>query len=103
MSNNPVLCITMSVAVVAAGALLGPISAAVVAALESLGHERFRSINGGFLEDIVYWTQMKPSDINPAIVKLLKLNIIRRRGIALLEVVLIGKERARLLSGGALF
>lgn len=93
----------MSVAQTVAGALLGGVAAAVVAALESLGRERDRQLNGGFLDEVLALTSMTPSDVNPIIIKLLELNIIARRGEALLEVCPLTKPLAHQLSGGLLF
>jgi DNA-binding MarR family transcriptional regulator len=92
----------MSMTPKVAGALIGPEAAAIAHALEALGTERFRAINGGFIEDIRRLTQMTDADINPAIERMLELGLVQRRGDALVEIITISKERATVLSGGVL-
>jgi DNA-binding MarR family transcriptional regulator len=92
----------MSVASDAAGALLGAEAVAVVCALEALASERYAGVAGGFLSDIARITRLSSADINPAVRDLLALGLIRRRGVALLEVVTLTRLMATRLSEGAL-
>ena len=93
----------MSVPQTVAGAMLGGVAEAVVAALESLGRERDRQINGGFLDEVMMLTSMTASDVNPVVIRLLELGVLARRGEALLEVCPLTKPLAHQLSGGLLF
>ena len=87
-----------SVPQLAAGALLGGVAVAIVGALESLGRERWRKINGGFVDEVLALTSLKHSDVNPVIIDLIKLDIIKRRGHDLLEIVPLTHSRAKQLS-----
>ena len=82
-----------------AGVLFGPCAAAVVSVLEHLGVERHRSFCGGFVTDVLNCTSMFPSDVNSAISTLLKAGLIRRRGTAIIEVVVITESQIRALCG----
>jgi len=80
-----------------AGVYFGPKASAVVRVLESLGRERNRSMGAGFVQDILLHTSMLPSDVNSVISSLLAAGLIRRRGKALIEVVLLDADQIRKL------
>lgn len=88
-----------SVSQQAAGALLGGVAVAVVGALECLGRERWRKINGGFVDEILTLTSLTHSDVNPVIINLIKLDVIRRRGTNLLEITPLTHARFKQLTG----
>ena len=94
----------MSVLQDVAGAMFGGVASAIVGALESLCRERERAISGGFIDEVLELTSMKNSDVNPVIIKLLKHNIVRRRGHRTLELCPpMSQHQAHVLSGGLLF
>lgn len=68
------------------GSMLGGVASAIVGALESLARERDRAITGGFVDEILALTALQSSDVNPVIVKLLDLQILKQRGHSLLEL-----------------